>query len=112
MLRVALSFRFLMLLGSAGALVGAALMFWEGGAKLAGALRNAATAEGASATMALVMGATDAFLFGVVLMIFAYAIAFGLVFELSPEDRARLPRWAQIEGVGELKRILVEVILV
>jgi uncharacterized membrane protein YqhA len=110
MLRAALSLRFLMLLGSAGALVGAALMFWEGGGKLASAVRSAASGEGA--TIALVMGATDAFLFGVVLMIFAYAITFGLVFELSPEDRARLPKWARIEGVGELKRTLVEVILV
>ena len=109
MLRAALSLRFLMLLGSAGALVGAGLMFWEGGGKLARALRSAGTGEGATA---LVMGATDAFLFGVVLMVFAYAIAFGLVFELAPEDRARLPKWARIEGVAELKRTLVEVILV
>jgi uncharacterized membrane protein YqhA len=110
MLRAALSFRFLMLLGSVGALIGAGVMFWEGGGKLAGALREAAKHEGAAT--ALVMGATDAFLFGVVLMIFAYAIAFGLVFELAPEDRARLPKWARIEGVAELKRTLVEVILV
>jgi uncharacterized membrane protein YqhA len=109
MLRAALSLRFVMLLGSAGALVGAGLMFWEGGGKLARALRSAATGDGATA---LVMGATDAFLFGVVLVIFAYAVAFGLVFELAPEDRARLPKWARIEGVAELKRTLVEVILV
>ena len=111
MLRAALSLRFVMLLGSAGALVGAALMLWEGGVKLAAAVTTAA-AGGAKAATALVMAATDAFLFGVVLMIFGYAIAFGLVFELSAEDRKRLPRWARIEGVGELKRVLIEVILV
>ena len=111
MLRAVLSLRFLMLLGSLGALVGAALMFWEGTVKLGGAMASAAGGS-ASGTTASVMGATDDFLFGVVLMIFAYAIAFGLVFKLSAEERAQLPRWARIAGVGELKRVLVEVILV
>jgi uncharacterized membrane protein YqhA len=112
MLRAALSLRFLMLLGSLGALLGALLMFVQGGAKLAEAFRVAARADADKSTMGLVMGATDTFLFAVVLMIFAFAIAFGLVFELTAEERARLPRWAQIEGVGELKRTLIEVILV
>lgn len=112
MLRAALSLRFLMLIGSAGALFGAGLMFWQGSAKLVAALGMIAVPDASSSTMALVMGATDTFLFGVVLMIFAYAITFGLVFELSPEDRERLPRWARIQGVHELKRTLIEVILV
>src|SRR3954471_20494453 len=90
MLRAALSLRFLMLLGSAGALIGAGVMVWVGGGKLACAPREGTTHDGAAP--ALGMGATDAFLFGVVLMIFAYAIAFGLVFELAPEDRGRLPK--------------------
>ena len=112
MLRAVLCLRFLMLIGSAGALFGAALMFWQGSAKILAALRAVATPDGASSTVAIVMSATDIFLFGVVLMIFAYAIAFGLAFELSPEERERLPRWARIEGVHELKRTLIEVILV
>ena len=112
MLRAALYLRFVMLIGSAGALFGAALMFWQGSAKLFIAARTLGQADAPSATMALVLGATDTFLFGVVLMIFAYAIAFGLGFELSPADRERLPPWARIEGVHELKRTLIEVILV
>ena len=56
--------------------------------------------------------ATDALLFGIVLLIFAYAIAFGFVIQLSEANRQRLPAWMQIEGVTELKITLVQVILV
>jgi uncharacterized membrane protein YqhA len=59
-----------------------------------------------------VMGSTDAFLFGIVLVIFAYAVTFGFV--LTPPRRIEhsLPGWMRIKGVGELKHTLVEVILV
>jgi hypothetical protein len=50
-------------------------------------------------------------LFAAVLIIFAYAIAFGFVVQTSPEYRQRLPGWMQVERVGELKRTLIEVIL-
>jgi uncharacterized membrane protein YqhA len=113
MLSLALSFRYVMLIASLGAALGALLMLWEGCAKLAGVLRAlGATGEGAGAVISLVMGATDAFLFAMVLVIFAYAIAFGFVIELSAEDRERLPRWMRISSVGELKHTLVGVILV
>jgi len=62
--------------------------------------------------MSAVMGATDASLFGIVLMFFAYAVTFGFVVELSVESRQQLPRWMQVESVSELKHTLVEVILV
>ena len=42
MLRAVLSLRFVMLLGSLGSVVGAALMFWEGAVKLGGAMASAA----------------------------------------------------------------------
>ena len=58
------------------------------------------------------MMATDSLLFGVVLVIFAYAIAFGFVFQLSETSRNRLPAWMHIQGVAELKVTLVQVILV
>jgi uncharacterized membrane protein YqhA len=58
------------------------------------------------------MGATDAYLFGVVLVIFTYAITFGFVLDLAPAERERLPDWMRVEGIADLKRILVEVILV
>ena len=111
MLRVLLPLRFVMLVAALGAAVGALLMFWLGVSKTFGAVRAAAGGETASA-IASVMGATDAFLFGVVLVIFAYAVTFGFVVELHSEDRARLPAWMRVGGVADLKRILVEVILV
>ena len=114
MVRYFLPLRFLMLIASLGALLGAILMFGLAGAKLAhGAEAFWMSGFGqAGEVSAAVMGATDAFLFGVVLIIFAYAIAFGFVFELDGEARESIPEWMQIESVSELKHILVEVIIV
>jgi len=58
------------------------------------------------------MAATDSFLFGVVLLIFAYSIAFGFVFDLAEPDRLRLPGWMRVQGIAELKHTLVQVIIV
>ena len=66
----------------------------------------------AGTVIGFVMGATDEFLFALVLLIFAYAIAFGFVIDLAPEDRERLPAWMRISSISELKRTLIEVILV
>jgi uncharacterized membrane protein YqhA len=111
MLRVLLPLRFVMLVAALGAAVGALLMFWLGASKTVAAVRAAAGGETATA-IGSVMGATDSFLFGVVLVIFAYAVTFGFVVDLAPEDRSRLPAWMRVEGVADLKRILVEVIIV
>jgi uncharacterized membrane protein YqhA len=108
-----LSLRLLMLFASVGAFMGALLMFWEGWAKLWNAFRqllHLGDQEGAAAT--LVLAATDSFLFGIVLVIFAYAIAFGFVFEIEAAQRERLPQWMRVDGVTELKHTLVQVILV
>jgi uncharacterized membrane protein YqhA len=113
LLRLVLSLRFIMLVASFGAGVGALLMLWQGSGKLAGAMRALAAPEPDGASpLALVMGSTDAFLFAVVLVIFAYAIAFGFVIDLDAEQRERLPEWMRISDVGQLKRTLIEVILV
>ena len=113
MLNIALSFRYVMLVASLGAAMGALVMLWEGSLKLFAALRVLGGAgEGAGTVVSLVMDGTDAFLFALVLMIFAYAIAFGFVIDLAPEDRLRWPRWMRISSIGELKRTLIEVILV
>jgi uncharacterized membrane protein YqhA len=113
MLHFVLSLRLIMLFASIGAVFGAVLMFWQGNAKLAGALVELLSAEAAAASITTaVMGATDSFLFGVVLIIFAYAIMFGFVFDLPGAVKARLPVWMRIETISELKRNLVEVILI
>ena len=112
MLRVLLPLRFVMLAAALGSGVGALLMFWLGASKTFDAVRAALGRETANAAIGSVMAATDAFLFGVVLVIFAYAITFGFVVELTAEERGRLPAWMRVESVAGLKRILVEVILV
>lgn len=111
MVRVLLLLRFLMLAASLGALIGALLMWGLAGSKLAhGAGLLLSGQLDPREITASVMGAIDALLFGVVLMIFALAIAFGFVFE--PQAGARVPAWMRPKGIGELKRTLVEVILV
>ncbi|HEY7384012.1 MAG TPA: YqhA family protein [Beijerinckiaceae bacterium] len=98
----------LTLIAAAGALISALLMVWEGGVKLAGALRTLlACGEEAKSVVGSVMGATNAFLFGVVLLVFA--IAFGFVFDLTVTTRERFPEWMRIGKIGELKRTLIEV---
>jgi uncharacterized membrane protein YqhA len=85
--------RFLMLFACFGALVGALLMFGLAGAKLghgASIIWTTGFQQTAEITTA-VMGATDALLFGVVLMIFAFAIAFGFVFPADGAARERIP---------------------
>ena len=114
MVRYLLPLRFLMLLACLWALFGAILMFGLAGAKLEHAaeglwLGGLGQERGITAA---VMGATDASLFGVVLIIFAYAIAFGFVFQLDSRARERVPGWMQIENVSELKHALIEVIIV
>ncbi len=114
MLQVALILRYVMLLGSVVGLCGAFLMFFEAAAKLGAGLRAVISPDptGGKAVIASVMGATDACLFGIVLVIFACSIAFGFVFDLRPSTRERLPVWMRTTGVHELKQTLVHVILV
>jgi uncharacterized membrane protein YqhA len=59
-----------------------------------------------------VLEAVDSFLFGVVLVIFAYGIVVGFLVRLPERLARRLPRWMKISGVGQLKQILAEVVVV
>jgi uncharacterized membrane protein YqhA len=112
MLRIALSLRCVMLVASLGAALGALLMFWEGGSKMVGGVQAVLADHDTKIITAAVMGATDAFLFGIVLVIFAYSVAFGFVLDVSPGDRDALPMWMRAKGVAELKNTLVSAILV
>lgn len=109
-----LPLRFLMLFACLGAVVGALLMFGLAGAKLGHGAAIVLTSrfEQSGEITTAVMGATDALLFGVVLIIFAFAIAFGFVFPPDGAAHQRVPAWMQISSVGELKHTLVEVIIV
>lgn len=112
MFRLALSLRYLMLFASLGSLLGALLMFWAGGVKLVRALEALLAGGQEDYIGTTIMRATDSLLFGIVLLVFAYSIAFGFVFDLSETDRQRLPGWMRIQGIHELKSTLVQVILV
>ncbi len=114
MLRFALLLRLVTLVASLGAAAGALLMFGLGAAKLAAGmnfvLRPAETET--TSLITAVMEATDAFLFGLVLIVFAYAITFGFAIDLPRDVRAKLPPWMRVQGISELKNTLIEIILV
>ena len=111
MLRFVLSLRFVMLIASVGAALGATLMFLEGGLDMLSATRAFGTGEAGKPVITSIMHGIDAFLFGIVLVIFAYAIAFGFVFDTSSARWQGLPAWMRITSLSELKNTLVEVIL-
>jgi uncharacterized membrane protein YqhA len=109
-----LSLRAIMLIGSVGALVGSLLMFLQGGVFLHEAWHTI-LAEGDAVQKQVtvpVLEAVDSFLFGIVLVIFAYGIAIGFVFTLPEGYGERLPVWMKVGGVGQLKATLAEVVIV
>ncbi|WP_162419741.1 YqhA family protein [Microvirga brassicacearum] len=114
MLHALLSLRLVTLIAALGAAVGAILMFAEGCAKLAHAVALIlfSNEAGELSVIASVMQATDAFLFGLVLIVFAYAITFGFAFDLPKAVQTTLPRWMRVEGINEFKFTLIQVILV
>lgn len=110
-----LSLRMIMLIGSVGALVGSLLMFFQGGIYLHEAWHTIMASGGEAAEKQVtvpVLEAVDSFLFGIVLVIFAYGIAIGFVFTLPEGYGERLPPWMKVGGVGQLKATLAEVVIV
>lgn len=126
LVRAFFALRGLMLIASAGAILGAILMFWSGGIHLFHAYETligitpthhaaegAPRAPGKAQVVVYVLEAVDSFLFALVLMIFAYGIALGFVFhDVADRYRHILPSWMLVEGVGQLKRTLAEVVIV
>ena len=114
MLKVALSLRMALLIASFGAVLGAGVIFWLGFYKLLHSVKQAFGPETVDTRViaAGVMGATDAFLFGVVLIIFASTITFGFALDLPERLATRLPGWMKVKDIGELKQTLVQIILI
>jgi uncharacterized membrane protein YqhA len=110
-LRFVLSLRFVMLIASVGAAIGALLMFWEGVAEMTKAALALVSGDDRETVITWIMRGTDAFLFGIVLVIFAYAVALGFVLDPALRDHESLPTWMRVGSVSELKDALVEVIL-
>ena len=114
MLSFLLGLRAIMLIGSLGALVGSLLMFLQGSIYLYEAwhtLFEPGDIGGKQLTVP-VLEAVDSFLFGIVLVIFAYGVAIGFVFTLPEGHGRRLPQWMKVAGVGQLKETLSEVVIV
>ena len=109
-----LSLRAIMLIGSVGAIVGSLLMFLQGAFYLHEAWHTLMAGGGAAERQVTVpvLEAVDAFLFGIVLVIFAYGIAIGFVFTLPEGYGGSLPVWMKVGGVGQLKATLAEVVIV
>jgi uncharacterized membrane protein YqhA len=66
-------------------------------------------------TVVAIIESLDNFLLAFVLIYFSYSIYFIFVHhERSPEQQAEIsmPQWLQVEGVGQMKRVLLEVIMV
>jgi uncharacterized membrane protein YqhA len=114
MFHIILSLRWITLVAALGAALGAILIFGVGCAKLAYAMGFVLlpSETGGLSIVASVMQATDAFLFGLVLIVFAYAITFGFAFDLPETARSKLPQWMRVDGISELKITLIEVTLV
>jgi uncharacterized membrane protein YqhA len=114
MLKVAFSLRMALLIASLGAVLGAGVIFWLGFYKLLHSIQQALGTETVDTKViaAGVMGATDAFLFGVVLIIFASTITFGFALELPERLATHLPGWMKVKDIGELKQTLVQIILI
>jgi uncharacterized membrane protein YqhA len=115
-LRVFFGLRLVMLVGSVGAFLGSLLMFYQGFLYLGDALstlaRGEAGEDGVVQVTVPILEAVDSFLFGVVLVIFAYGIVVGFLVVLPEGVSQRLPVWMKIGGVGQLKQILAEVVVV
>ena len=93
---------------SFGSALGAVKM-WDGLIDLFAAAEETGTTN---ATIIDVMSAIDAFLFAIVLVIFALSVAFGLILKVDDTSQRMLPAWVQVADVADIKRILLEVILV
>ena len=115
-LRLFFGLRLVMLVGSVGAFFGSLLMFYQGFLYLADAFSTLTSGEegdhGVLQITVPVLEAVDSFLFGVVLVIFAYGIVVGFLIRLPERISRRLPSWMKISGVGQLKQILAEVVVV
>ena len=113
-IRLFFGLRMVMLLGSVGAFFGSLLMFYQGFLFLFDAvgMLGEESDHGVTQITVPVLEAVDSFLFGVVLVIFAYGIVVGFLVRLPERLARRLPRWMKISGVGQLKQILAEVVVV
>lgn len=97
----------LFVLGSISTIDAFAMVLGLKEADLAGGPALEATVE--------LLEALDRFLFGLVLVYFAYSIFFLFLareFEEDSNVRIRMPEWLQVQSLGHMKKTLLEVVVV
>ena len=110
-----LGLRAIMLIGSLGAVVGSFAIFLQGSLYLYEAwhvLLQPGDIGGKQLIAPVLEDVNSSFLFGIVLVIFAYGIAIGFVFNLPEDLGQKLPAWINVAGVGQLEETLTEVVVV
>lgn len=115
--RIAIGARLVTLLAVMGSSLGAVIMIIIGLEDMISAVSiqlggDPGGLPAADATAIKIISALDRFLMAIVLLYFAYGIyALFVRPEIPPEDLG-IPRWLHIEGIGQLKQTLAEVIVV
>jgi uncharacterized membrane protein YqhA len=59
-----------------------------------------------------VLTALDKFLFGLVLLYFAYSVFFLFIRRDASGSDVRIPEWLQVQNLGQMKKTMLEVIVV
>lgn len=110
--------RYVAVIAVLASLAGAFLLFLLGGFNTYTAFAAAVGKAGNNGTHSAVVAiieSLDNFLLGFVLLYFAYSTYFLFVAkEVSDAERQKIdmPRWLQVDDLGHMKRVLLEVILV
>lgn len=122
MINALFSIRFVTILAVIATLFGALLMFLTGSSETLAAyqvffgFKETHMIGGANveATVKL-LSALDQFLFGLVLLYVAYSIYFLFIAKDTEEEgatRVSMPNWLQVQSLAQMKRTLLEVIVV
>jgi len=113
--------RYMAVIAVISALAGALLLFLIGGFRTVEAfsimlnLNGVAGNNPSQTAVVFIIESLDNFLLGFVLLYFAYSTYFLFIAkETSREEREKIdmPKWLKVEGLGHMKRVLLEVILV
>lgn len=120
-MRLFFQIRHMAIIAVIAALAGALLLFLVGGWRTVEAflivlgLMDVMGQEHTQTAVVFIIESLDNFLLGFVLLYFAYSTYFLFVAkDISPEVREKIdmPSWLQVEDLGHMKRVLLEVILV
>lgn len=115
--QVAVGARFVTFVAVAASSLGALLMIFIGLRETVMAFREQLVRESGAlkpddATAIHLISALDRFLMAIVLLYFAYGIYLLFVRPERQEEELGIPRWLHVEGIGQLKQTLAEVIVV